>query len=198
MIPIQAIWNPGKKAITFINHLPPVFCLLRLPFPCSAMIENSVTLGSIENARSPLPDCVGTPTRDTSITSRVGLCDNLRHLGDDMSSSNVLASLPHMCSYGYGSGWDERSVFCWLFMGQLQAWATCHHWPTQTLSRSCLTPLGPVQGPASSQAAGLQGKLGNVYTRATLYSACSFILILVCSTHSAASHPRLTSYMHVC
>lgn len=74
------------------------------------MIGNWVTLGSIETTRSPLPGCVGTPTRDTSITSRVGLYDNLRHLGDDMSSSNVLASFPHMCSYGCGSGWDEQ--FC--------------------------------------------------------------------------------------
>lgn len=94
-----------------------------------------------------------------------------------MSPSNVLASPPHMCSYGCGPGWDERSVFLWLFMGQRQAWATCHHWPTQTLSRSCLTPLGPVQGQASPQAEGLQGKCCDVYTRATLYSACSLILI---------------------
>lgn len=63
-----------------------------------------------------------------------------------MSPSNVLASPPHMCSYGCGPGWDERSVFLWLFMGQRQAWATCHHWPTQTLSRSCLTPFRPCAG----------------------------------------------------
>lgn len=37
-----------------------------------------------------------------------------------MSPSNVLASPPHMCSYGCGPGWDERSVFLWLFMGQRQ------------------------------------------------------------------------------
>lgn len=156
MIPIQAIWNPGKKAITFINHLPPVFSLLRLLFPCRTMIENSVTLGSIENARSPLPGFVGTLTRDTSITSRVGLCDNLRHLGDDMSSSNVLASFPHMCSYGCGSGWDEQ-FFCLPLalhgaapgLGYLPPLA--HPDPVP----SCLTPLGPVQGPASPEAEGL-------------------------------------------
>lgn len=144
------------KAITFVNR-PPVFCLPRLAFPCRTTMEHSVILGSIENARSPLPGCVGTSSRDTSITGRVGLCDNLRHLGDDMSPSNVLASPLHMCSCACGAGWDERSVFLRLFMGQLQAWATCHHWPTQTLSRSCSTPLGPVQGQASPQAECLQG-----------------------------------------
>lgn len=113
-----------------------------------------------------------------------------------MSSSNVLASLPHMCYYGCGSGWDER--FCLplalhgaaLGLGYLPPLA--HPDPIQVLLNS-LRPCA-----ASPQAEGLQGKLSNVYTRATLYSACSFILILVCSTHSAASHPRLTSYMHVC
>lgn len=37
-----------------------------------------------------------------------------------MSPSNVLASTPHMCSCGRASGWDERSVFLWLFMVQRQ------------------------------------------------------------------------------
>lgn len=97
------------------------------------------------------------------------------------------------------------SVFRWLFVGQLQAWATCHHWPTQTLSRSCLTPLGPVQGPASPQAEGLQGKLGSVYTRATLYSARSFTFnlsmrhTLSCfSPKTDILHARVLSMLALC
>lgn len=177
MIPIQAIWNPGTKAITPINHLPPVFCLPRLPFPGRATIENSVILGLTENVRSPLPGCVGTPTRDTSITSRAGLCDNLRHLGDDMSPSNVLAPLPHMCSYGCGSGRDER--FCLPLalrgaapgLGYLPLWA--HPDPVQVL----LNSLRPCAGTSQPTGRRPPRQCCNVYTRATLYSACSFILL---------------------
>lgn len=156
MIPIQAVWNPEKKAVTFINHLPPVFCLSCLPFPGTTTIGNSVTLGSIENARSPLPGCVGTPTRDTSITSRVGLCDNLRHLGDDMSSSNVLAPLsPHVF------------LWLWFWLGRmiLSSAGSSRGSSRPGLPATTGPPRpcsGPVHGPASPQAGGLQGRLGSV------------------------------------
>lgn len=40
-----------------------------------------------------------------------------------------------MCASASISGWDERFCLPLAPPGQLHAWATCHHWPTQPLPR---------------------------------------------------------------
>lgn len=158
-------------------------------------MEDSVILGSIENAGSLLPGCLGTPTRDTTIIGPVNRCNNLRHLGRDYTSpSNTLASRSHMCSYSRAAGWDERFCLPLALPGQLWARATCHHGPPRTSWVPLQTPPRRAGQPTGRRR--LREVLQCLY-KGYLALGRSFILISECVAQLlAAFFQRLTS--HTC
>lgn len=97
----KPFWNPGTKAISFINHLPPTpLCPLHPSSERKLTTENSVILWLSGERRIPPPRLPGDTTRNPTIVGRTNACDNLRHLGRYYTSpSNMLASHVCICFY---------------------------------------------------------------------------------------------------
>lgn len=91
---VKPFWNPGMKAISFINHLPPTpLSPLHPSSERKLTMENSVILWLNRERRVPPPWLPGDITRNPTISGCVNECDNLRHLGRYYTSpSNMLAS----------------------------------------------------------------------------------------------------------
>lgn len=94
LIRFKPFWNPGTKAISFINHLLPTpLCLLHPSSERKLTMENSVILWLSCDRRIPPPWLPGDTTRNPTIFGRVNASDNLRHVGSYYTSpSNMLAS----------------------------------------------------------------------------------------------------------